>query len=1181
MKEQKFILWFNELEIEDIPYVGGKNASLGEMYRNLSKQKVSVPNGFAITAHAYRYLLESTGAREKIKKIFRGLNTRNIRNLQTKGRQVRNVVRNLEFPDILVKEISKAYAKMEKQYGKDAAVAVRSSATAEDLPDASFAGQQETYLNIRGEEDLIDACKRCFASLFTNRAISYRVDKGFDHFSIALSIGVQRMVKSAAAGVMFSIDTETGFQDAVFITGAYGLGETVVQGAVNPDEFYVHKPTLEKGFKPIIKKTLGEKKIKMIYSDEKSPTKTVIVPDADRRKFVLSDKEILLLAKWAIIIEDHYSHKKNRFTPMDIEWAKDDSGKLFIVQARPETVASQKDASKLEEFKLSRKGKLLIVGKSVGARIGSGKVRVIKDAKEIHKFRKGEVLITDMTDPDWEPIMKIASAIVTNRGGRTCFTGDTKVLTSEGFLTMEQIHEGFEGLKVPSLNRETLKIEWKPVVASMKKQSPAIEINSSQTGRMKGNTLRLTPDHNMTTYSGNKLVKKQIKDILSDDDMLLVAQNLPALTASSLKERDLAYLVGAISTDGHIYTNKNHGEVTFIQKPTQSKQHFISHVNTCMENVFSKSFKETRKSTSKGFIRGKQVIGNANAYRCYSKLIARELNLEMETFVETLLHADIQLCYSFLAGVIDGDGSYCNNRINIYISKDELLQQVIVALLRVGIVPQVTTNRNISNVQIVEKVNELFVYTKRVKGDFKERDTQFFSSKQLFPEDVKGQLKLRKEKNLLISGKALGEEFDKIKNSDTRMIRTSFERNMGIQDVFNITVEDNHNYLVFTDRYTPIIVENCHAAIISRELGIPCVVGTNTVTEVVKTGSVTVDCSQGEEGKVYAGKIGYRVRRIDIKKIPKTKTMIMMNLANPDEAFAKSFIPNDGVGLAREEFIINSFIRIHPKALIHYDRLKDQDAKAQIADLTHGYKDKKQYFVEKLAQGVGMIAAAFYPKDVIVRMSDFKSNEYAKLIGGAEFEPKEDNPMIGWRGASRYYTDYADAFRLECKAMRKVREEFGLTNVKLMIPFCRTVEEGKKVLKVMAREGLKRGKKGLQVYVMCEIPSNVILAEEFADIFDGFSIGSNDLTQLLLGVDRDSSLVAPIADERNPAVMKMISQVIKVCKKRHIKIGICGDGPSTFPEFAEFLVKEGIDSLSLTSDVILKTRINVAKVEKR
>ncbi|MFH1408665.1 MAG: phosphoenolpyruvate synthase [Nanoarchaeota archaeon] len=798
MKKQQFILWFDQLGNEDVQLVGGKNASLGEMYRNLHKKGVAVPNGFAITAFAYEYLLEKAGIKQKIRTALRGLDTSNMKNLSERGAKVRELIRHADFPPELIQAIAEAYKKLSKEYGANTDVAVRSSATAEDLPDASFAGQQETYLNIRGINALVDASKKCFASLFTNRAISYRQDKGFDHFKVKLSIGVQKMVRSdkASSGVMFSIDTESGFRNAAFITAAYGLGENVVQGAVNPDEYYVFKPTLHPPYKPVIMKNVGEKAIKMVYAnDGEKTTKNVPVPKHDRQKYVLTNDEILTLGKWAVIIEDHYSTKRGKFTPMDMEWAKDgNTNRLFIVQARPETVHSQKDMNTLLEYKMSSKGSAIVTGQSVGSKIGRGLANVILDAHKIGNFKKGQVLVTDMTDPDWEPIMKIASAIVTNRGGRTC-----------------------------------------------------------------------------------------------------------------------------------------------------------------------------------------------------------------------------------------------------------------------------------------------------------------------------------------------------------------------------------------------------HAAIISRELGIPCLVGTNDGTKKIRSGQgITVDCSKGEEGYVLRGLLDYVVNKIDLKHMPKTHTKIMMNIGTPEQAFQQSFIPNDGVGLAREEFVINSFIKIHPLALINFNTLKDKAVKQQIADITANYTDKKQFFIDKLAEGIGVIGAAFYPKDVIVRLSDFKTNEYANLIGGKEYEPKEDNPMIGWRGASRYYSqNYRKAFALECQALRKVRDVFGLTNVKVMIPFCRTVEEGKKVLAEMAKNGLKRGVKGLEVYVMCEIPSNVILADQFSEIFDGFSIGSNDLTQLTLGLDRDSELVSSIYDERNDAVKRLIQTVIKIAKHNHRKIGICGQAPSDFPDFAEFLVECGIDSISLNPDTVIKTTLKIAEKEKK
>ncbi|RLE42084.1 phosphoenolpyruvate synthase [Candidatus Woesearchaeota archaeon] len=796
-KDKAFILWFDQISNDDVGLVGGKNASLGEMYSKLTHLGIKVPNGFAITAYAYRYFIEKAGVMDEIRRQLSKLDISNINSLERVGHNIRELILKAEFPEELKSAIEEAYEHLCKQYGPNTDVAVRSSATAEDLPDASFAGQQETFLNVRGKVALMEACKKCIASLFTDRAISYREDKGFDHFSIALSIGVQKMVRSdkAASGVMFTLDTDSGFRDVVYVTASYGLGENVVKGAVNPDEFYVFKPTLKQGYKPVILKRLGSKRMKLIYSKGGTKsTKNVLVSDRDRARFCVTDEEVLQLAKWGCIIEEHYSNRNQRDTPMDIEWAKDgDTGELFIVQARPETVHSQKNLNVIERYKLKEKGEVLVVGDAVGEKVGIGVTHIIKDVHRIDEFRKGEVLVTEMTDPDWEPIMKMASAIVTNRGGRTC-----------------------------------------------------------------------------------------------------------------------------------------------------------------------------------------------------------------------------------------------------------------------------------------------------------------------------------------------------------------------------------------------------HAAIVSRELGIPCVVGTSDATEKVPNHTlVTVSCCEGEKGYVYKGSLKFDIERVNLEELPKTKTKVMLNVGNPEQAFSLSFLPNDGVGLAREEFIINSYIKVHPLALLNFEKLKNRHLKKEIEEITRGYADKKQFFIDKLAEGIAMIAAAFYPKDVIVRLSDFKSNEYANLIGGELFEPEEENPMIGWRGASRYYSEkYAPAFGLECMAFKKVREEFGLKNVKIMVPFCRTVEEGKRVLAEMEKYGLKRGKDELEVYVMCEIPSNVILAEEFCKIFDGFSIGTNDLTQLTLGLDRDSELVSSIYDERNEAVKRLVAQVIRVAKKNGRKIGICGDAPSTFPEFTEFLVGEGIDSVSVTSDAVLKTILTVAEKEK-
>ncbi len=796
-RTQAEILWFEDIGIEDVPLVGGKNASLGEMYRELTPQGIRIPPGFAITAAAYRDFLEHAGVAARLREILAGLDTHDIADLQRRGLAARHAILAAELPAGLERAILAAYHRLSGDGAVLADVAVRSSATAEDLPDASFAGQQETYLNVQGPSALLEACKRCFASLYTDRAISYRADKGFDQLRIGLSVCVQRMVRSdlAAAGVMFSIDTETGFPDVVLINAAYGLGENVVAGSVNPDEFYVFKPTLRQGFRPILRKSLGSKEQKLIYDiGGGRMTRNVAVPPEERTRFCIDEEDILILARWACLIEAHHTRKRGQATPMDMEWAKDGcSGELFIVQARPETVQSQKSAGVIESYRLRGPGgEPLITGRSVGDRIAAGPVRVVQSVKHLHRFQDGEVLVADRTDPDWEPSMKKAAAIVTNRGGRTC-----------------------------------------------------------------------------------------------------------------------------------------------------------------------------------------------------------------------------------------------------------------------------------------------------------------------------------------------------------------------------------------------------HAAIVSRELGLPAVIGTERATELLRDGQpVTVSCAEGDTGNVYDGLLPFAVERRTLANLQRPRTKIMMNVGNPEEAFRLSFLPNDGVGLAREEFIISNSIRIHPKALLDYARLNDPDVKEEIDRLTVGYDDKPGFFVERLAQGVAMIAAAFHPNDVIIRMSDFKTNEYANLVGGRPYEPTEENPMIGFRGASRYYDPrYRDGFALECRAMKKVRDEMGLTNLKIMIPFCRTVEEARRVLAEMEKNGLKRGENGLEIYVMCEIPSNVLLAKELAEVFDGFSIGSNDLTQLTLGVDRDSEIVAHIFDERNPAVMRSIASVIRDAKAAGRKIGICGQAPSDYPEFARFLVECGIDSISLNPDAVLRTTMDLLEIE--
>jgi len=790
----KFIRFFNEIGIADVPLVGGKNASLGEMYQQLTPQGVKVPNGFATTADAYRYVLDAAGAWEALHAALDELDPDDVTDLAQRGAQARSIVYAAPLPDDLRQQMLEAYRKLREEYGEDMSLAIRSSATAEDLPTASFAGQQDTYLNIKGEAEYLDACKRCFASLFTDRAIHYRIDQDFDHFKVALSIGVMKMVRSdlASSGVMFSLDTETGFTDVVFITAAYGLGENVVQGAVDPDELYVHKPTFEKGHRAVLRRTLGSKKLKMIYGrgGTRHTVRNVTTSPEERTHFCISDEEAMTLADNAIKVEKHYGK------PMDMEWAKDGiDGEIYMVQARPETVASQRKGSILEEYHLAaHQFEPVTTGRAVGAKIAVGNARVICDLDHLKYFRPGEVLISDTTTPDWEPVMKTAAAIVTNRGGRTC-----------------------------------------------------------------------------------------------------------------------------------------------------------------------------------------------------------------------------------------------------------------------------------------------------------------------------------------------------------------------------------------------------HAAIIARELGIPAVVGSSDATRIINDGDLlTVSCSEGDVGRVYPGKLEYNIERTDLSGLQRPATEVMINLGNPEIAFKTSFLPNDGVGLARMEFIINQYIKAHPMALLHPERIEDEQEREKVRALSEQHDSAAEFFIQRLSEGVGTIAAAFYPKPVVVRMSDFKSNEYATLLGGRWFEPKEENPMLGFRGAARYsHPSYAEGFAMECAAMKRVRNKMGLSNVKLMIPFCRRVEEGEKVIATMAGHGLERGDNGLEIYVMCEIPNNVIQIDAFAAIFDGFSIGSNDLTQLTLGVDRDSEVVAFEFDERDPGVKAMIRMAVEGCKRNNCHSGLCGQAPSDYPEMAEFLVETGIDSMSLNPDAVLKTTRRILEVEQK
>ncbi len=791
----KYIKMFNEISIHDVESVGGKNASLGEMYQNLQTSGVKVPNGFAISVESYKDILTHNSAWKELHKLLDNINPDNLQELQYVGKKCRDIILSCEIPKEIRAEILEAYGRLKEEYGDSISLAVRSSATAEDSVEASFAGQNDSFLNIKSDDELIETYKKCLSSNFTDRSIHYKYDNGFDYLKVYLSVVVMKMVRSdkSSSGVMFSIDTESGFEDVVFINAAYGLGENIVQGAIDPDSFYVHKPTYVKGFREVLKRRLGSKYLKMIF-DDKENTKNIEISEIEKEKFCIDDEDVMTLADFAIKIENHYSKEAGYLKPMDIEWAKDgDDGQIYIVQARPETVESRKETLFYETYELKTHSELLVEGRSIGKKIGSGKVKKIKNVSELSSFTKGDILVADITTPDWEPIMKIASAIVTNKGGRTC-----------------------------------------------------------------------------------------------------------------------------------------------------------------------------------------------------------------------------------------------------------------------------------------------------------------------------------------------------------------------------------------------------HAAIISRELGIPAIVGAINATELLSDAQeVTVCCAEGEDGYVYDGLLKYEIKRTDLRTLEKTKTEIMMNLANPDLAFSLSSLPVDGIGLARMEFVISQYIKVHPMALVHPEKL-DKQTREKVSKIVGKNIDYKEYFIQKLSEGIATIASSVYPKPCIVRMSDFKTNEYAQLLGGVFFENSDANPMIGFRGASRYiHPNYKEGFELECLAMKRVRDDMGFDNVVLMIPFCRRVEEGQKVIDFMAQNGLVQGENGLKIYVMCEIPNNVILIDEFSKIFDGFSIGSNDLTQLTLGVDRDSEIVSFDYDERDPGVLKMIEMAIVGAKRNKRHSGICGQAPSDYPEIAEFLVNLEIDSISLNPDTVLKTIQNINKLEKK
>lgn len=1199
-KKKKNILWFEELTKKDVSRVGGKNASLGEMYSMLSEKGVNIPNGFALTADSFWYFLKHNNIDKKIKNVFRSLNPNKIKSIQETGRKARTLILDSKFPKDLEKEIDKSYSALSLEYGASrVSVAVRSSATAEDGAEASFAGQHETYLNVSGKEELKKAIKKCMASLFTSRAIAYREEKGFNHLKIALSVGVQKMVKSdeASSGVMFTLDTESGFRDVVLINSIWGVGEMIVKGLITPDEFFVFKPTFKRGFKSIIVKNLGRKNKKYIYSSS-GGLREIPVPQDKQLEFSITEKEILQLAKWGMIIEEHYKN------PQDIEWAKDaETGELFIVQARPETVHSISGNSYLE-YHIKTKKKPVLTGIAIGNKIGQGKVRVIPKVSDISKFKKGEILVTKMTDPDWLPALRMASGVISNEGGKTCFSSHTKILTNDGFMTMQELHTkinsgNYHQLFTVSLDVDKNKIVWRPIVKTHKREAQLNKILVSPSLRSKQNFIEATENHEFLTLKNRHLEKKMISSIVEQNEGVLVSQSIPRYVERNFNFKE-SYLLGALFSDGSASINKQGGyTVSFHQKLLPHKQQFINTVNEYFNDVYNKNLKLVT-------IESRRLEGNFN---CYSKEVYTKVMNRKEQLVIDMLSVDEDSLRAFLGGILDGDGNVSEHQIQITVGKKNILEAIVVASSRLGMVPSICKRENHWIVSFDRKFSKkILSYTQRVNKNFlnfEQEHRQKFIASQVIEDiihlvDSRGRIKhdYLTRNNMITDYKirkfiipklnnTLKKEFNNLLAAPFSMQKVKIiKKEKDKKDVYNITVaadsELDHNYVVFTENYTPIIVANCHAAIVSRELGIPAIVGTGNATEKLKNGKmVTVDCTQGLNGRVFEGKVSFSTRKYNLKRFKNNKvrkTKIMMNIAAPDIAFKTSRIPNDGVGLAREEFIIAEKIRIHPLALYHYNKLKDKKLKNEIAKITIEHKNKREYFVKELAEGVGQIAAAFYPKPVIVRLSDFKTNEYRNLIGGELFEAEEENPMIGFRGAGRYLDKtFQPAFLMELESIKRARKVFGLTNIKVMVPFCRTIKEGKNVLTLMKKAGLQSGKDGLEIYVMCELPSNVVLAREFLEIFDGMSIGSNDLTQLTLGIDRDNSRIQHIGDERNMAVIKMIKEVINLCQVKRKYCGICGQAPSDFPDFAKFLVKQKIESISLNPDTVIKTMMRLSQ----
>lgn len=1176
--------------MQNVEEVGGKGASLGEMEQN----NFPVPTGFVVTSEAYFNFMRETKIQDKIVQMIDEIDVENTNQLDETSARVRKIIENTQITPKIKSEITANYNILSQ--GTPCLVAVRSSATAEDLPEASFAGQQETYLNIQGAEEVAVAVQRCWASLFTARAVYYRKKQGFDTGKVGLCAVVQKMVESDVSGIMFTADP-TGDLNKIIIEAGFGLGETIVSGSVTPDNYVVDKKTMSIANKKILKQEWmlvkeGKENIRVNLGHGKS----------DVQK--MSDEKIVELAQIGQKIEEHY--KK----PMDIEWAMQDDV-LYIVQARPITTLT----SKVEGEELVTTAIPILEGLPAAPGVITGIVRIVPEIEDIEKVMKGDILVTKMTSPSWVPVMKKASGIITNEGGRTCFDGETKLLTDQGFMTFKQIHnKGYDGLKVLSFNKQTMKTEWKPIIFSMKKNAPKITISISQSGKITHNTITITPDHKMINIRNANLVDTEIQEMIANNEMLCITHYVPSTKDSSEKDKKMAYFMGGIMTDGSVYQSRTHGEVQFIQKNIPKKEEFIEYMNTCAKNVFNKEFAISEKNTSTGFIRGNKVEGSATAYRLYSKQIAQEVNQEEQQITQTLLQGDTTLAHNFLAGVIDGDGSFYNNRINIYVSEEILLQAVIVSCLRIGTMPQVTINRNIWNVQIVEKLEEILKYTKRVKGEIKDRvnQTRLFSAKQLLTENSNSRLRERALKNLYVSDKELlklnSTQINSILESDIKMQRINKISEDGFGEVYNITVDDTHTYVAFTKNLSPLLVNNCHAAIVSRELQIPCVVGTSTATELLKDGQeVTID---GFNGKIYAGKISithikeeievlneneideveealgkeYDGDKIEIKKrigliekvfggikykemnknqkaeeekqlielLKDLSIKVKVNVALPDAADAAAMTHADGVGLLRAEHMITSN-GIHPAEYIRQN--KDVELK------------------DNVKKGIRVVAEKF-TGPVWFRTFDARSDEYKELVGGDK-EPKEENPMIGWHGIRRDI-DEPRMLRAQLLAVKELYFE-GIKNVGIMIPFVISLEEVLGAKKIMDEIGMP---KEIDTGVMIETPAAVWVIDELIPHIKFVSFGTNDLTQLTLGIDRNNERVQKSFSELHPAILRQLEYVIKKCKSAGVVTSICGQAASN-PDMVKKLIWYGIDSVSANIDAVDEIRKIVIIEEKK